>query len=371
MKKILYVVAQEPIGGVGSYVNSLCKNLSKEDVAIYLLESSDSEDKQFNKDFRQLSNTDGITKLPALKAANIVKYLISAYRFYRDNGSKFDVVHVHAPNIAFIHCYLAQKFGISIRIVEFHSTKYSNNFLKAIRNKVLILLAKKHTTLFAATSEESAKELTKLIKKEVVVLKNTINSEKYLYKEIARVKWRKYLNLGENDCVLGYVANFIKGKNHKALIDMMEKIKADRSIYLLFVGEGAQASNLEEYAKSKSVADRILFMGKQSRVNEIYSAMDIFLNPSEFEGFSRVTLEAQINGLYCIVSPGIPQSVTVFNDSIMFLKENRADEFKSAFLQTNLSEKRLKHKRIIDSKEIDNLFSNEKAVKVLQKMYEL
>ena len=49
--------------------------------------------------------------------------------------------------------------------------------------------------------------------------------------------------------------------------------------------------------------------------------MDLFIFPSLFEGLGMVLIEAQINGLQCIVSDFVPREVNV-SDRVVFLPIN-------------------------------------------------
>ena len=54
---------------------------------------------------------------------------------------------------------------------------------------------------------------------------------------------------------------------------------------------------LEEY---------VVFLGQQTDMEACYSAMDLFILPSVFEGIGIALLEAQANGLYSLASQQVP-----------------------------------------------------------------
>ncbi len=52
----------------------------------------------------------------------------------------------------------------------------------------------------------------------------------------------------------------------------------------------------------KGIREHILFLGNRNDVYRIYSAMDVFVLPSRYEGLPVVGVEAQANGLPCLLS---------------------------------------------------------------------
>ena len=116
--------------------------------------------------------------------------------------------------------------------------------------------------------------------------------------------------------------------------------------------------------KDKSIKN-VRFAGAVTNVQDYLSAMDIFILPSRFEGLPMCALEAQVNGLYTIVSDKVseetkcseqfdrlPLDAKTWEDKIktidfgydradrlMFLDEgkasssNMADEFKRIYLE--------------------------------------
>ena len=52
-----------------------------------------------------------------------------------------------------------------------------------------------------------------------------------------------------------------------------------------------------------------MFLGTRGDIKNLLNAADLFLLASEHEGFGMVVVEAQANGLPCVVSTGLPVSV--------------------------------------------------------------
>lgn len=107
--------------------------------------------------------------------------------------------------------------------------------------------------------------------------------------EAERVALRKELGLSQYS--VASVGNLIELKGHYLLI---EAIRSIPDITLLVVGEGEDRQQLEKQVISLNLQDRVHFLGnlQQSRLVEIYNAVDLVCLASSREGCANVLLEA-------------------------------------------------------------------------------
>ena len=68
------------------------------------------------------------------------------------------------------------------------------------------------------------------------------------------------------------------------------------------LGIGRLMDDTKAKAQQLGIAEKVIFLGERSDVNQLLQAMDCFLMPSTFEGQPFVLIEAQCAGLPCIVS---------------------------------------------------------------------
>jgi glycosyltransferase involved in cell wall biosynthesis len=120
--------------------------------------------------------------------------------------------------------------------------------------------------------------------------------------------------LPENAFVIGYVARFIKEKNHSFLLDVfMNVLQKNNNAYLLLVGDGKMRDKIKKYIADSNISNNVLFYGVSKNVHELYSAMDIFVFPSLSEGLGLTGIEAQCAGLPVMASLFIPKTMQVTN----------------------------------------------------------
>ena len=91
----------------------------------------------------------------------------------------------------------------------------------------------------------------------------------------------------------------------------MAMIPSRYPIKLLTVGNGALKSSMLEKSKNLSVSDRIVMVDSTESAQEYYSALDLLVMPSLYEGLSMTSLEAQASGLDCFFSDRIDQSINI------------------------------------------------------------
>ena len=123
-----------------------------------------------------------------------------------------------------------------------------------------------------------------------------------------REKIRRHYGV-EDAFIIGHTGTLAQVKNQIFLIELLPTIlqKKPNAVLLLVGGnESGELTKLRAAAQKYNVADRVIFTGAVLNVNEHLSAFDVFAFPSKREGTPLALLEAQANGLPCIVSKNVP-----------------------------------------------------------------
>ena len=216
----------------------------------------------------------------------------------------YDIIHVHGnSSLMAIELFIAKQAGIKVRIAHSHNSVCPNMTLHNILN----LYFRKLYTHALACGTLAGDWL--FGKGNFQVIPNGFNTEKFYFDPLARDLIRKKLGL-ENKIVIGHVGRFNFQKNHQYLIKIFEKIAASKTdVYLLLIGIGPDYEKIEEIISKSLYKNRIILYGETREVGAIYSAMDVFVLPSRYEGLPVVLLEAQISGLPCVVSDKVTREV--------------------------------------------------------------
>ena len=125
-----------------------------------------------------------------------------------------------------------------------------------------------------------------------------VDTSRYHECQIDRETYRKSLGLSENDIAILEVGELSTRKNHKVIIDALEKLADQRYIFLIC---GKAMSNLgtydflKKYAVEKNV--RVIFLGFRKDIPEINRCADIAVLPSLREGLGLAGIEALASGV--------------------------------------------------------------------------
>ncbi len=225
-------------------------------------------------------------------------------------AKKYDVIHGHEPNTAFIYMKLAKKYGIKNRIIHSHNAKGADGITKKARNFILNQYGLKYVTNYCACSKKAAKYLYGMIK-HVNVINNAIDIDKFRFQPEVRSYMRKKLGV-ENMFVVGHVGRFAPQKNHEYIIDIFwqfhQKVQDSK---LILIGDGERMDKIKQKVSTLHLDDAVLFEGVQNNVHEYMQAMDAFILPSMYEGLPVVCVEAQAAGLSCVVSKEVTREIKI------------------------------------------------------------
>lgn len=224
----------------------------------------------------------------------------SFYRYLKENT--YDTVHIHADTAwkSSVYYLAAKKARIKKIIVHSHSSGISGHHKNA--NYMLHLLTKpiiRKANVKCACSSIAAKWMFNTTSN-VNIIRNGVDIEKFKFNLKRRKELRHQFDL-DKKIVVGHISDFSYPKNPEFIYDLIMTFKNDPNYVFLMVG------NKEDCLLKKNiVADgkisNVIFAGAVTNPQDYLSAMDIFILPSRFEGLPMCALEAQVSGLFTIVS---------------------------------------------------------------------
>lgn len=137
----------------------------------------------------------------------------------------------------------------------------------------------------------------------VGLIADGIDLERY-DRPVDRIEVRRRFGLAPDDVVVGIVARLDPVKDHRtlfrAIVGAAESIPA---LKLMVVGGGPLEETLRQEVAMWPQGHRIVFTGPQLDVPSLYHTMDIYAQPSLYEGISGSILEAMAARLPVISTP--------------------------------------------------------------------
>ncbi|WP_341322789.1 glycosyltransferase [Solibacillus sp. FSL H8-0523] len=304
MKRILVVVDNLNSGGIAS-------------VVLNIAEATDTDNYIFDYILYKQPNNDVVQRIAKIKGKYFVvkrisettpfKYVKKIREIIRNNGP-YDAIHAHTSSFIWLSCLAAKKENISIRIGHAHGSRNSKQFLmsKGLYS-ILKYFNRRYCTKKIACAEISGKYI---FGNEFDFIPNFIDHKKYLKvnkEEIDEFMFQH--NIPKNIeiyCFIGYLGG---EKNPLFALKIFKEILRDNSnSFLLIAGDGPDSNQLEEYIKGNQMENKVEMFGNTDKVREILQISNTLLMPSFSEGMSMALLEAQISGVNCIVSKGVPKT---------------------------------------------------------------
>ncbi len=314
--KLLHILsALELTNGVASYVMNHYEKLNHDlfSVDFLIVKSADQKYSDII-----LKHEDHIIYGPKLSFKNYHKFKKHAKTLFSENH--YDIVHCHEFNWGMPYLKEAKKRHIKTRIFHAHLTLSSPKLLNRMRNAILIPMTLRSANQFWSCSEVAGKYFFK--QKPFYLSHNAIYGDKYMFNQEHRNDIRTLLEMDESTKLIGFFGRFENQKNPMFTLEVFKEVSKDRSdIKLLMVGNGYKELEILAYIEKHQLKDRVFVFSARRDIYKFYSAIDLFLLPSLFEGLPVVGVEALYANLYQVYADTITTELNL-NDSITYLSLN-------------------------------------------------
>ena len=253
--------------------------------------------------------------------------------------NKYEIIHIHSGSI-FALAYgakIARESGAKKVIVHSHCGGFKNLKYKIVKILSIPYLLKYPTNYYACSELAAEWKFPKKIieEKKYTILKNAIDTNKLYFNKEIREKTRKELNISDK-FVVGHIGRFSIQKNHDFLIDIFNEIqkKKDNSI-LILIGVGELQEQIKEKIDKLGLNKKVLMLNLRSDIQELLSAMDVFVLPSFFEGLPVVGVEAQATGLQVFTSTGVTKELPIEELSYYYALEDGSEKWAENIIKEN------------------------------------
>jgi glycosyltransferase involved in cell wall biosynthesis len=361
MKKIniLHTVGGMNRGGAETFLMNVLRRINKQKFTFVFLCYGEGT---FDYEDEIISLGGKIVRTPGISGVGPLKYIQNIEQIIKDE--QIDVVHTHTYYNSMFSLIAAKNTGIKVRITHSHNTKSeeSPNLLKALYFKISKLIINRYSTNYLACGQDAGEALF-YNKNKFTIIDNGIILDDFYYLSSTRQDLRKEFGISKTSKVVLHVGRFDTQKNHTFLVDVFsEYLKLVPDSKLILVGDGTLRTEIEKKVIQLKIEKNVLFLGKRGDVNKLYNIADLFLFPSLHEGLPVTLVEAQANGLICLISDAIDKTIQL-TDCIYFDSLSRsAKQWAQKMDELNLS--RIDTKEIMQSGRYD-MVENIKSIENL------
>ncbi len=265
-------------------------------------------------------------------------------------SSHFKLRNIPVVSI-FLHYDLAKSFLDYLTLPFYHSLE-KRQFKKH-----------KHIIAISNSSKRDIIKFYRIDKKYIKVIPIGVDLDKYNPSNYSEYIRKKY---GNN--IILYVGPFIKRKRIPILLKAMAKvIKVIPNAHLILIGDGLIRNECITLSNSLGLQTHTSFLGfvKNEILLNFYAASDIFVLPSDLEGFGQVLLEAMASGTPCICANKEPMS-EIIGDAGTTFKVNDSNDLALKIIDLlsdkeklkKLNEKALERAKKYEDKRVIKEFMN-------------
>ena len=280
--------------------------------------------------------------------------------------NKPDIIHCHINNsIGLIFAAVARRQGIKRIIVHTHNNAFGTGHLK-IKNILRIIslaLFQNIPNVYLACSDEAGKWTfgNAVCKKNYKVVNNGVDFERFKFDFKQRTMTRAKFKV-QDYFIIGHIGHFNFQKNQIFLVNMLPTlIKILPNVHLILIGSGETHVTIEDRVDELGIEEYVTFIEPVENVEDYYAMFDVFVLPSNFEGFGIVAVEAQASALPLICSDRVPIETRISEDAYYYpLEMPELWITKLVELEKNPIDRLKKiNPSVFDAKSVENLIEAE------------
>lgn len=307
--RVLQVVTSMNRGGLETMLMNYYRHMDREkvqfDFLVHREEQADYDD--------EIENLGGKIHRISRLVPWSKRYLKELEDFFLTHP-EYSVVHVHQDCLSAVALKVAKKCGVKVAIAHSHTSNQDKNIKYPIKLFYKRFIPEYADELMACSSAAGEWMFNGA---HFTVLKNAIDAGAFSFEASKKEKMRMDLGIPEDFFVIGHIGRFMPPKNHDYILRVFSCVKCKNSkAKLLLIGDGELRNVIKQKSMQLGIADDVLFLGVRSDVADILQAVDLFVLPSKYEGLGIVLIEAQCEGIPCVIADSVPRECEVCSDLI-------------------------------------------------------
>lgn len=229
-----------------------------------------------------------VTCISASNNFQILQRYSQVISYCKDN--EIELIHCHLPWSGFLGRLVHRKTGIPVIYTE-HNIQERYHFITKWLNKISF----NSQSMALGVSEDVTRSIVENIAPNIPVktILNGVDTNKFQKSRGKGDEIRKKFDIPLDAIVIGKIAVFREQKKLSHWVKAFKKISEKRpGVYGILVGAGPQEEEVKNLVKELGLTDKLKLAGLQFDTVAYFSAMDIFMMSSAFEGLPIALLEA-------------------------------------------------------------------------------
>ena len=354
--KILFVLETSG-GGSGRHVIDLSRELIQSDCEVTVAYSGLRASADFYSEIKSVDNLK-LVKIDMRRSpcpGDVIA--LKKLRHLLTEHGPFDVVHGHSSKGGAL-ARLAALGLPGIKIYTPHAFRTLDPSLGMRSYKLYSMIERqlsKISTAIILVSEAEKQHALQLglPADKLHVIQNGMVAQPFCSRDVAR----ELMNIGQEECCIGFVGRLVPQKAPERLIRSFALI-ARKYPYarLVILGDGPLRAELQQLADQHNLNHQIKWLDGKAGT-DCMPAMDMFVMPSLYEAFPYVLLEAANAGLPIIATPvGGTEAVLIDQVNGFLVEHNQPDALAQA-LERLIDNPELRVSMSAASKEIGQKYS--------------
>lgn len=284
------------------------------------------------------------------------------------NKNKIDLIHCHLPWSAFLGRMLFQKLKIPVLYTE-HNIQEKSHFATRWLNKISF----NYQSFALGVSEDVTQSIYRNIAPKIPVktVLNGVNTENFRRDPMRGMAIREQHNIPLHSIVIGNIAVFREQKSLQDWVRAFGEIaKKFPDVYGLLVGAGPKEKEIKDLVDKLDLKDKIKLPGLQTDTLGYFSAMDIFMMSSAFEGLPIALLEAM--SMKCAIvstkAGGVVEAVRDGKDGLL-CQVGQWKELADLSSELILDEEKRKMFQEASRRRVEEAFSLKTTVRTIEETY--
>ncbi len=370
MNKKIGIVCYPTVGGSGVVATELGMHLSDHDYEIHFI-SQTMPFRLKRLDPNIFFHEVDVANYPVFKHPPYDLSLASKIAEVIDR-EQLDIIHAHYAMPHAICALLAKQMAKKdVRVITtLHGTDITVLGIDPSLTN-LIRFGIEESDAVTAVSYSLRDQTKKLlnIQKEIQVVHNFIDTDK-LEEPSDTDKLKRRLNIQSDEKVMIHISNFRKVKRVQDVIHVFHRVQQSIKTKLLLVGDGPEYGDAYQLVQNLGLQDKVIFMGRQDNIHDLFAMSDLNLLVSEKESFGLVLLEAMISGVPSIGSNtgGIPEVIDD-GETGYICEVGDVETMSKRAIHLLSEESEWKRQSLLSKARVKELFDAEQIIKRYENIY--